>query len=383
MRTLLSTILLSLVFNSTLAQNTFWAKPDYGLTFDLNLPIIKPVSKDTLSMKSAVGASVFFEFGNSENLRLQTSLGFDRVVYNHNELLSTITNNSVNMGFTGFYQPGFMDGTKFFFGIEPSYTLTEVDAYDVNQVPVIRKSDELDNPFDIGFRVGMSLILRPHIALNLSYKEMYYGKPQVNRYKGVPDQFEVGLQFKFNRISSRTQLSNRIVAKHEVSRMKDSSYLIFILNSHAAELRALTDEGDRKDLLEKIEEEQSNQIAAIKENYKFSNYIICKETELPKILTGNFNINILGQSAGLQSSILGTVEPYFARIGEFPIYDNQSPRSGIFIYDNQMNLLVKPFPSYTPYYGLETFLSDEKRLNAMINTLNESLDLLYWANQEG
>lgn len=366
---------------SAIAQHSFWKKPNYGLTLSMNLPAIKSVQKDTVSMKSEWGTSIFFEFGNKRSWAFQTALGFDRVKYNHNQDHVTTLNSSINADLLAFFSPPGMEGTRFFAGIEPTYTLARKAEFldGSSGSGIIQERIDIDYPFDFGLKAGISFDFKPHIALNLSYMEMFYGQPWSNGYDGLPDQWEVGLQITFNKMKSVAGINYKQLSRAETRRLKDSSLMLFVLESRIGDLEKKADEEEKMDFQAKVTEAIKYQIEAIENQYTFSEYVICLDTNMTDVLAGNYTGKIIASSSAGMLALNGSSGLFVARVGDFVLVSNQSTRLGVFIYDHSMNLYHPPFPHFTSYVGLEYYMNDPKKLNAMFMDLNERLMLLYTA----
>lgn len=364
------------------SQGEFWKKPDYGLNFDINLPIIKPVSGDTLSMKTEWGGSVFFEFGNEGKWGYQTALGFDRVKYNHNFLHETTVSNNLNLGLTAFFRPEKMQGTRFLFGIEPTYALTSrVQSLDGSKGSgTVTKSGELEKPFDLGLNAGLSLQFKPHLSLQFIYKEMLLSQPFSTGYDGIPDQFQVRVQVAFNKIEGSNGPNKREIAINHAVRLKDSSLLIFVLDDFESKIETALNKEDEL-LAAKLEEARNFQVNSIRQFYRYGSFIICYGNDFVDILNGDTTDKIESMTTDLLENGVFTEKmkngPLVARIGDFLVDENQSPRAGVFVYSEKMILLEAPFPFYTAYPGLEPYLSDESKLNSMMMNFSEKMELFY------
>jgi hypothetical protein len=374
-------LLLVAISQLSLAQSTFWKQPYTGINFNVNLPAIKSISGDTLSMKTEWGTSIFFEFGNKKKWAHQSSVGFDRIKYNHNFEHQTTLNNTLVLGLTSFYSPDKMKGTRLFLGLEPSYILSrKTENIDGSKGGgIVQKSDALDGAFDLGLKLGLSLEFKPHIALNISYKEMFQSRDRSNGFGGIPDQIQIGLQVNFSKIKNTNNIDQRAIAKQEVKRLRDSSLLLFVINSYEKELDNAAEGTDRTELEERINETIDAQINAIKLYYKYSNYAICMDYNMQGILYGEPEDRLIYLDKSFNFTDTAS-KIFVARIGDFVLESNQSTRSGVFIFDNGMNLYQIPFPFFTSYFGLEHFLSDADKLFAMISNLNEKLYLLNQSN---
>jgi hypothetical protein len=371
-------IVLGFAFSAS-AQNTFWKKPEYGLSFAMNLPVIASKQRDTISMKSEWGTSIFFEFGNKKQWAYQTTLGFDRVKYNHNFDHVTTLNSSLTSGLTTFFSPKNMKGTRFFFGLEPTYVLArKTEFIDGSKGSgTVQKSADIDESFDLGFKAGISFEFKPHMALNLSYMEMLYGSTISNGYDGVPDQLEIGLQITFSKIKNANKVNYKRIAKAESKRLRDSSFMLFVLESRSTDIEKQVDAEDRAALQTKVNDAIFHQIEAILKYYKYSDFAICLDTNLTSILNGEFDgkCEFISDSTSISENSLSGM--FIARVGEFVLAGNQSARLGVFVFDDKMNLYQLPFPHYTGYIGLEHYMDDPNKLNAMMYNLNEKLMLLY------
>jgi hypothetical protein len=382
MKKRISVLILILIAQVGLAQTNFWKSPYSGVNFNLNLPAIRSVSGETLSMKSEWGTALFFEFGNKKQWAHQTSLGFDRVEYNHNFEHKTTLNNSLTFGLSSFYSPKKMQGTRLFFGLEPAYVLSrKTKNLDGSKgAGIVQKSHEIDRPFDLGIKAGISLEFKPHIALNVSYKEMLHGVARSSDYDGIPDQIQISLQINFSKIKNVVPIDYHAIAKSEAKRLRDSSILLFVIESHQTEINNEPEGPEKEALIAKIKESKEAQIYAIKNYYKYSEFAICEDKNLRALLDGENDVELLFHSNYNNSNNFIGPRMFVARIGDFILATNQSPRSGVFIFDNGMNLYKAPFPYFTSYVGLESYLGDDKKLFAMISNLNEKLILFNQSN---
>jgi hypothetical protein len=363
----------SLLLSITAFGQNKW---EYGINVNFNSAFVKPVSADTFTNKPGFGAGLMLE-RKFKSFDLQLNPAFSQTSYLHEFDNFTSISNAMDVSLLGIIPIDKSKQTFINFGPIASYNFTYEERYLNTQKMPIKNTLIESKPLDIGVQFGVALDLNQGTRLNVLYTDFFNGKQTSGAITGQIDYLQIGVQVRFVDLLSSERTNSKHTAEQLAintanQQVKDlgkdgNGLLIFVVGTSETQKSSLfnSKSPELKDSLRKAK--LQNIKNAIRSEYKFGRYVITTDSlfdiraETLMVLTADSTEKFLPLN----------FKKYYALIDELFLESNGQLKSGIFIYDEQMNQLKHPFPFFTPYRELDQNFSE---VGSMIMTFNQSLE---------
>ncbi len=364
--------LLLFTFCFAAQSQTKW---EYGINLNFNSSFVKPVSSDTFTNKPGFGAGLMVE-RKFKTLTLQFSPSYSQTRYFHDFDNYTSISNALDMSLLALQPIDKNKQTFLSYGVVTSYNFMYKEPYLSTQKMPIRNTLIQSKPFDVGLQLGFGLDLNQGARLTLNYMDFFNGKQRSGSISGQIDYLQLGVQIRFVDLLNSDRTNNKYKAEQariELAnqQVKDlakdgEGVLVFVLNSSefqkADVLNSRTPEQIAADKITRL----NNIYNAITQHYTFGSYVVTTDSLYE---TRSETFMVLSPD-GYEHYDPAGKKRYYARIDEMFLENNGQLKWGIFIFDDQMNLLKEPFPYFTPYRQLDREFSE---VGSMIKAFNQRL----------
>lgn len=346
---------------------------NYGLGLHLNVPVFKPFANDTLGVKAGWGACVFGDRPINNNWGYRIHAGFDQSKYLH-DIDNTITIfNNGNLTSLALYFPEQMSETQFQIGLTGNYSFIGTrEVLDGTKSSGVRR-DKYRPPArgDIGLVLGIAFELKPHLLLRFNYTEYLISKQHSDFIDGRPDQVQIGLDIRFNKLDEINTRSDYSVAYNQLNDLTNGK-MIFMLSTRSSEINAIADSVKKADFIKDLNTTHENLVKAIYRHYKYSDFLICYDTSVDKFgESGTYEVFLDSN----MNRINGVIDGYrlYGHVGENFYSEYRRSATGIYIYDTEFVMLKSPFPYFIKYRERSDSENDYDNIEKMILDLNHSL----------
>lgn len=354
-----------------------WAKHlDYGTGLNFNIPAIKPKAQDTLSVRAGWGFSLFGEYQIDHGFWLASRIGYDQTKYYHDyENLGT-TFNSGTFSTSMLTMPAGFSGTRFEMGMCASYSFRSrrevLDPSRSSGVRTLRRRPEVKS--DLGLFLGIAFDLKPQFGLKVTYTEFLLSQQKTNRTTGRPDQLQVTLDIRFNRLGELASHNAEDSAFHSLLMLSQEGTMVFMLPTRQSEIRAIKDSAEQADFRDELRKSQLLLAKYINRNYNFSDFVICYDTSV-KYITGGHEYKYFLDSNLNYVEATPKLYMLFGYSGENFYSEFRRWSTGMYIYNRDFQIMPEPFPSFTQYPERDNVMDDAQSVSRMINRMNSSLFL--------
>lgn len=383
MKRLIIALLFTSLFIGGYAQEVKNAKWEYGIHTQFINGMIKPVAADTFTNKAGFGGSLFLE-RKFETWRLRCSPGFVQSRYFNDFENRTYITNALDLSIQMSHPIDQSGQTFFHYGPIVGYTLQhqEKNLDGTNVKTGIHNKLVTKSPFDAGIKLGLGLDLNPGVRLTANYIDFFNGRQRSGKITGRIDYLQVGVQIRMKELLASDHINDKLEAiQKEVDYANQSvralhkdggGVLVFVVNTDRTPL--LT-HNTARDSIDRIvfEENQQALIKAIRQRYTFGEYKITFDSIIEQ-RNGTGPITVITEEGMSTFTPLESQKVFYARIDELFLENNGNLKWGIFVFNDEMELMKEPFPYFTPYQNLDKdFESAEK----MVAEFNASLKLSY------
>lgn len=352
---------------------SFYDRLDYGLGIAFNIPAFKPIANDTLGVKPGMGYSVFADLKINQYWTWSARAGFDQTRYMH-EFDNTISVfNSGNLAFSAYYSPEKMSETRFEMGLAGNYSLLGFrEVLDGSKASGVRRDWEYPKVrHDLGVTAGIAFELKPQFLLRFSYTEFIFSRQRTSFISGRPDQFQIALDVRFNRLSEITTSTDYQEAYDQLSQLAGGK-MVFMLSTRISETRAIHDSLERAEFIKDLELSHVHLVKAIHRYYKYSDFLVCYDTAVQHLEQGRTYGFFLDSNMNM---VEGNIDGFhmYAHVGDNFYSDYRRWATGIYVYDQQFMLLKEPFPFFTKYREISDEVYSSFNMDRMVRELNQSL----------
>ncbi len=376
-------IIVCLFLTNAIAQN----KWEYGVNLHFNSGLVKPISSDTLTNKPGFGAGMFLERSFS-NFGLQSNINYSQIRYENDFLnISHVSNNcdfilSLVKPLDQKKQTHLVVGG--ILGYNISYSESLLNGGSIK--PVFNQFIN-DNIVDVGLHIGLGLDLSKGSRFTVSYNDFFLGEQLKGSIKGRIDYLQLGLQLRINDLSNNENKVDKQAAKNKAVRnagmhiqdlnSEGSGILVFVIPTKDSKAIGILETRDpaKRDSIRRA------RIVAMRDTiyryYNFGDFVITTDSLL------NFpskKLKILTEDGVIDYKVPESKKMYYAKIDELFLEDNSQLKWGIFVYDNNLNMLSEPFPYFTPY---RQFDKNFEKSDELIIEFNQRLKSYFSYNKQG
>jgi opacity protein-like surface antigen len=250
------------------------------------------------------------------------------------------------------------DALRLFLGVRPGYLLgfRSETIKDGNYV----KLDALNNSnksgqIDLGINAGFSVQLSQVVNFELGYLYSATNRNDNTQIQGRTSTIEMTL--KLNAVDLKKLIDNKeITLKEQIQEYQKGILFVMIPTLSEKDLARLTDEGDRNYTINELRVRNLKVIAEFVRNYSFTPVYFFSDSSINQIVSGNYSSILLNNNLEVDTTIKVTRVTNFLVASFCNDLYNYSDRIsyGLFIYDNKMNQMGKPYTIPGQMFGLFT-----------------------------
>jgi hypothetical protein len=332
-------------------------KIDFGIKGSLNFSRLKPRYDKYLGQtKGSLGAFINYHIDR------YTAISFEPT-YTSCSFKEKQADNRYSFGYLDFnlntYFNAFRsDDISLYFGLRPALLLSPksevlVDGdYIKSDVPGFKSKE---GQWDFGINLGMAVRLTKVVTFEAGYCWSATNKTTNDRVQGRPSLVELTL--KINAVDLKNVLDNQeIGTKEKIQSYRKGALLVMLPTLTEKELARFASYGDKEFARNEIKIRNLKVIREFRKHYTFTPVYFFMDSDVDKVLanstTGIFvndnlendtSIQLANPSNFFVASFCNDLSSYTQRISY-----------GLFIYDNKMVQLEKPFNVPSQMFGLYT-----------------------------
>lgn len=365
-----------LVSNAAFAQS----KWEYGVHFQFNNSLVKPVAADTFNARPGYGAGFLLEY-KFKSLSLQFLPSFTHISYENGISNRIHVTDAADVAWNAVLPIDKNKQTFLILGALSSYTFgyTERNFLGQSLNPLNTTLD--NNRFEMGVHLGLGLDLNPGARLTASYMDYLSGKQHSSRITHRIDYFQIGLQVRVNELSSSDRVQDKHnkekqeirTAKKQIEQLhqEGNGILVFVINKKAIQTVNYLKNQSKEEMKAAQDTNLMRLEKAIRQFYTFGDFVITTDSAFnPQ----SRNITTMVGEERIQYKIPSDKTIFYARIDELFLEENNNLKWGIFVFDEYMQMLKKPFPMYIPYRDND---KEFAYTDSMIQEFNTSLKTFY------
>jgi opacity protein-like surface antigen len=250
------------------------------------------------------------------------------------------------------------DALRLFLGVRPGFLLSyrsEVFKDGAYEKAENQQNKNKKGQIDVGVNAGLSLRVSPVINFEVGYMWSPGNETNFSQVKGRPSAIEVSLKI------NAVDLKNMIDRKEETTVQKIRHYhtgalLVMLPTLSEKELFKYKSESDKEFVINELRMRNMRVIIEFQKHYTFTPVYFFMDTSVNKVISGNINGIFVNANMQPDTSIMpATPENYFVAsfCSDLSNY-NQKVSYGLFVYDNKMTQLDKPFNIPGQLFGLFT-----------------------------
>ena len=357
-------------------------KWEYGVHLHFNNSIVKPVAADTFNARVGYGIGLMLEY-KLEPLSIQVIPSYADIAY-ENGITNRISNtNAADVALNAIIPIDKNKQTFFILGAMTSYTFgySERDFFGQSLSPLNTTLN--NNRFEMGVNAGFGLDLNPGARLTINYMDYLRGKQHSGRITHRIDYFQLGLQLRINELSSSDRILDKQnkeksaikTGKKQIEQLHQdgNGVLVFVINTKALQTSNIFKNKTKEEMQATQDSNFRKLEKAIRDLYSFGDFVITTDSSFnPQ----SRNIITTYGDERIAYKVPSDKTIFYARIDELFLENNNQLKWGIFVFDEYMQMLKKPFPMFTPYRDNDkefTYTED------MIKEFNTSLKSYYLA----
>lgn len=337
-------------------QNTL-PKVDFGIKGSLNFSRVKSKYDRYLGQaKGSLGAFINYHIDRTTAVSFEptyTSCSFKEkqgdnrysfgyLDFNFNTYIKAFRSNDISLYFG--LRPALLLSPKSEIFVDGDYVKSDVPGF---------KSKE--GQWDFGINLGMAVRLTKVVTFEAGYCWSATDKTTNDKVQGRPSLVELSL--KINAVDLKSVLDNQETGtKQKIQHYRKGALLVMLPTLTEKDLARFTSYGDREFARNEIKIRNLKVIREFRKHYTFNQVYFFMDTEVDKVmansLTGIFVNDNLENDTTIQladpanffvASFCSDLSSYTQRISY-----------GLFIYDNKMVQLEKPFNVPSQMFGLYT-----------------------------
>ncbi len=250
------------------------------------------------------------------------------------------------------------DALRFFLGIRPGYllglrseTIKEGSYVKADAINNTNKSGQLD----LGINAGLSVQLSQVVNFELGYT---YGATNNNdntQIDGRTSTLEMTL--KLNAVDLRRLLDNKeVTLKEQIQQYQKGVLFVMLPTLSEKDLAKYKIDGDKNYAVNELRVRNLKVISEFKRHYSFTPIYFFADSNVNQIVMGSWGNIFLNSNLELDSSIIAPQTTNFlvaSFCNDLFAYSDRISY-GLFVYDNKMNQLGKPYTIPGQMFGLFT-----------------------------
>jgi opacity protein-like surface antigen len=241
-------------------------------------------------------------------------------------------------------RPGFLLGFK-------SETIKDGNYIKLDATNNTNKAGQVD----MGINAGLSVQLSPVVNFELGYSYSMSNNNDNTLIKGRTSTIEMTL--KLNAIDLKRLIdSKEITIKEQIQSYQKGVLFVMLPTLSEKDLARLTNEGDRNYTINELKVRNLKVIAEFVRNYTFTPVFFFADSNVNQITTGNYGSIFLNNNLEVDTTIKAPQTTNFMVASFCSDLYNYSDRIsyGLFVYDNKLNQLGKPYNIPGQMFGLYT-----------------------------
>jgi opacity protein-like surface antigen len=250
------------------------------------------------------------------------------------------------------------DALWLYLGLRPGYLLgsRSETIKDGNYV----KLDAVNNTnkigkIDIGLNAGFSVKLSPVVNFELGYHYSATNNNDNVQIQGRTSTIEMTL--KLNAVDLKRLIDKKeITLKEQIQEYQKGVLFVMLPSLSEKDLARLSDEGDRNYTINELRVRNLKVVAEFIRNYSFTPVYFFADSNINQIISGNYSSIFLNKNLEVDTTIKVHQKMNFMVASFCNDLYNYSDRIsyGLFIYDNKMNQMGKPYTIPGQMFGLYT-----------------------------
>ncbi len=241
-------------------------------------------------------------------------------------------------------RPGFLLGFK-------SETIKDGNYIKLDATNNTNKAGQVD----MGINAGLSVQLSPVVNFELGYSYSMSNNNDNTLIKGRTSTIEMTL--KLNAVDLKRLIdSKEITIKEQIQSYQKGVLFVMLPTLSEKDLARLTNEGDRNYTINELKVRNLKVIAEFVRNYTFTPVFFFADSNVNQIITGNYGSIFLNNNLEVDTTIKAPQTTNFMVASFCSDLYNYSDRIsyGLFVYDNKLNQLGKPYNIPGQMFGLYT-----------------------------
>ena len=348
-----SIIILLFVVTNTKAQSLF----DYGVRASLNMSTIgTQYGKYNGSGFYSLGAFGSRKMTNVITLAVEPTYTITGFKEKQNDNRYTLQHLDVNLN-TYFSLFG-DDALRLFLGVRPGYllgkrseTIKEGSYVKADAINNTNKSGQID----LGINAGLSVQLSQVVNFELGYT---YGATNNNDNTLIQGRTStIEMTLKLNAVDLKRLLDNReVTLKEQIQQYQKGILFVMLPTLSEKDLSKYTIDGDRSYAVNELRVRNLKVINEFKRHYSFTPIYFFADSNVNQIVMGNWGSIFLNSNLEIDSSITAPPTTNFmvaSFCNDLFAYSDRISY-GLFVYDNKMNQLGKPYTIPGQMFGLFT-----------------------------
>lgn len=348
-----SIIILLFVVTNTKAQSLF----DYGVRASLNMSTIgTQYGKYNGSGFYSLGAFGSRKMTNVITLAVEPTYTITGFKEKQNDNRYTLQHLDVNLN-TYFSLFG-DDALRLFLGVRLGYllgkrseTIKEGSYVKADAINNTNKSGQID----LGINAGLSVQLSQVVNFELGYT---YGATNNNDNTLIQGRTStIEMTLKLNAVDLKRLLDNReVTLKEQIQQYQKGILFVMLPTLSEKDLSKYTIDGDRSYAVNELRVRNLKVINEFKRHYSFTPIYFFADSNVNQIVMGNWGSIFLNSNLEIDSSITAPPTTNFmvaSFCNDLFAYSDRISY-GLFVYDNKMNQLGKPYTIPGQMFGLFT-----------------------------
>lgn len=348
-----SIIILLFVVTNTKAQSLF----DYGVRASLNMSTIgTQYGKYNGSGFYSIGAFGSKKMTNVITLAVEPTYSITGFKEKQNDNRYTLHHLDFNLN--SYFSLFGDDALRLFLGVRPGYLLS-AKSETIKDGGYV-KADALNNTnksgqIDLGINAGLSVQLSQVVNFELGYT---YGATNNNDNTLIQGRTStIEMTLKLNAVDLKRLLDNReVTLKEQIQQYQKGILFVMLPTLSEKDLSKYTIDGDRSYAVNELRVRNLKVINEFKRHYSFTPIYFFADSNVNQIVMGNWGSIFLNSNLEIDSSITAPPTTNFmvaSFCNDLFAYSDKISY-GLFVYDNKMNQLGKPYTIPGQMFGLFT-----------------------------
>lgn len=265
---------------------------------------------------------------------------------------------NLELGLNAYFFPFVEEEFSFFAGIRPAI-LAATKAETIVNGKYVRSDvpgfTAKTGNFSVGINIGTSVKLSRVASFELGYFWSLSNQITGNNISGRPSMVEIGL--KINAVDIQTILENKgLTTTEKIKRYRKGMMLVMLPTLSEKDLKTYKKPGDKEFAINELSLRNKIVIQQFKKHFNFCAVYFFYDSNISQITSRNFTsvFSNLNDSVGANETIKFYEDFFVASFCEDIYIYSDRFAYGLFVYDNQMNQLTKPFIVPSQMFGTFT-----------------------------